>query len=210
MTEERPKKEPTPPQAAEAEAEGNSGQDAAEHDAKADGAKEAGKEATGAKEDGEEKKEQPAEEAAEEDEETKQKREQFAKDHETDTVFFTSPISLYRYNFKEKAWAMRGKGKIRVSLEPKTNKYRVMHIREKIYKLGCNHFITDAADLEKYVLAENAWTWTTLGDDCGDGLGPMQKFIAKFPGEEDFREFERIFKEGKEHNRGLTRERAKQ
>lgn len=134
------------------------------------------------------------------------KREQFAKENDTDTHIFTGFVKLYRYNLAEKSWVERGTGKIKVSLEKKTNKYRVTQIRDKIYKLGCNHFLTERTELAKYKLADHAWTWLTVGDDCGDGLGPVQKFIAKFSNAEDCEGFRKAFAAGKEHNIGKAKE----
>lgn len=117
-----------------------------------------------------------------EEEEVRKQREEYNKMAEKDTIVFVSPISFFRYKIEQpKGWVGRGKGNIRISLEPTTNKYRIVHIKDKVFKLGCNHFVEERIKLEKHPSEEHSWMWITRGDNCGDGLSPVQKYLAKFP-----------------------------
>lgn len=117
-----------------------------------------------------------------EEELVRKQREEYHKISEKDTIVFLSPVSFFRYRIEQpKGWVGRGKGSIRVSLEPTTKKYRIVHIKDKVYKLGCNHFIEEKIKLDKHPSEEHSWMWITRGDNCGDGLSPIQKYLAKFP-----------------------------
>ncbi|KAI5191212.1 hypothetical protein NEMIN01_1420 [Nematocida minor] len=127
------------------------------------------------------------------------KSEEYVKSQETDEIIFSAEASLYRYLAAEQSWTGRGKGKMRVSLEPKTNKYRISLIREKVFKHGCNHFIKEITALEKYPISEHAWLWNAFGDDCGDGLSPTQTYLAKFNTKEDAENFHTAVNKGIAH-----------
>lgn len=135
-----------------------------------------------------------------EEEALRRKRREFQEANEKDEIIFSAATTLFRYKKEEKCWTVRGKGKIRVSVEPTLKKYRILHVREKIYKLGCNHFIDKTTDLTKYSLAENSWLWTSFGDNCGDNQGSVQKYIAKFSCEEDSNAFKAAVEKGRAEN----------
>ncbi|EHY65879.1 hypothetical protein NERG_01486 [Nematocida ausubeli] len=124
-----------------------------------------------------------------EEEQIRRRREEYTKLSEKDDIIFSASAILYRFQIETKSWVGRGKGKLRVSLEPTSKKYRITQIREKVFKLGCNHYIEKETVLTKYSLAEHSWMWTTFGDDCGDGLDKTQKLLTRFTTAEDAEKF---------------------
>jgi len=131
------------------------------------------------------------------------------KEKESEKILFSCTAYLFRYKKEQKEWAFRGKGEFKVSQDERTKKHRIYLIREKIFKFGCNHYITEDLVLEKYDLEEHCWMWTTCGDDCGDGLGAVQKFVAKFPTEETAKKFYDTVNQVKEGEDGGEDEAAK-
>ncbi|KAI5188391.1 hypothetical protein NECID01_0022 [Nematocida sp. AWRm77] len=129
-----------------------------------------------------------------EPEDAVRKEEEEEKDEE---VLFTSPVVLYRYKKDPKGWVVRGKGKITVARHLETGKHRIYHVREKVFKLGCNHYINKSISLKKYDLEENCWMWITFGDNCGDSLEEVQTFLAKFPSSEESESFYAAVEKGK-------------
>ncbi|KAH9386028.1 uncharacterized protein NEMAJ01_0924 [Nematocida major] len=132
-----------------------------------------------------------------EEEQIRRRREEYNEIYEKDDILFSATAILYRYQLETSSWVGRGKGKLRVSLEPTGGKHRITQIREKIFKLGCNHYIEPNTTLSKYPLAEHAWIWTTFGDDCGDGLDKAQKFLARFSSADDAEKFNAAVEAGK-------------
>ncbi|KAI5186445.1 hypothetical protein NEHOM01_1478 [Nematocida homosporus] len=137
-----------------------------------------------------------------EEELIRKKREEYMRENDKDKLISTATVSLYRFKTEadDKRWVERGDGKIRVSIEPQSNKYRILLIKEKTQKYGCNHFISQAVVMQKYPKAENAWMWTAIGDNCEDGLGPIQKYLARFSSTEEAQEFLAAVEAGRKHN----------
>lgn len=144
-----------------------------------------------------------------EEEQIRKRREEYNKMTETDEIVFSATAVLYRYQIEAQNWVGRGKGKLRVSLVPTSNKYRILQIREKVFKLGCNHYVENQTLLTKYPLAEHAWIWTTFGDDCGDGLDKTQKYLARFNTAEEAEQFNAAIEKGRELLKVLEREKVK-
>ncbi|KAI5165236.1 hypothetical protein NEIRO03_0194 [Nematocida sp. AWRm78] len=141
-----------------------------------------------------------------EEEQIRKRREEYTKLSEKDEIIFSASAILYRFQLETKSWVGRGKGKLRVSLEPTSKKYRITQIREKVFKLGCNHYIEATTVLSKYPLAEHSWIWTTFGDDCGDGLDRAQKYLARFSTLEEAEDFFNAVEKGRKTAEGAKKE----
>ncbi|KAI5154360.1 hypothetical protein NEPAR06_1060 [Nematocida parisii] len=141
-----------------------------------------------------------------EEEQIRKRREEYTKLSEKDEIIFSASAILYRFQLETKSWVGRGKGKLRVSLEPTSKKYRITQIREKVFKLGCNHYIEAATVLSKYPLAEHSWIWTTFGDDCGDGLDRAQKYLARFSTLEEAEDFFNAVEKGRKTAEGAKKD----
>ncbi|KAI5171911.1 hypothetical protein NEFER03_1176 [Nematocida sp. LUAm3] len=133
-----------------------------------------------------------------EEEQIKKRREEYAEKTEKDDILFSANIVLFRYKTEgTRGWVGRGRGKIRVSKAPNTTKHRILHVREKVFKLGCNHYIEKSTVLKKHPSEEHALMWVTTGDDCGDGLSKVQQYLAKFSTAKEAEEFETAIESAK-------------
>lgn len=132
-----------------------------------------------------------------EEEMVRRKREEFNQQRKDEEVLFSGSVVLYRYKKDPKGWVVRGRGKISVARNLESSKHRIYHIREKVFKLGCNHYINPSLNLKKYELEENCWMWLTFGDHCGDSLEEVQTFLAKFTNSDDAAAFKEAVEKGK-------------
>ncbi|EPR77663.1 RAN-specific GTPase activating protein [Spraguea lophii 42_110] len=114
---------------------------------------------------------------------------------------FKEKCKLFRFDKKRNKVEQRGIGYIFISFVEEKKMYKITMVRDKIYKLGCNHFIEENMDLTAHQTAENTWMWQTRGDVCDDGIDdPSQTYIVKFNDEENYKDFKDKFEEAKQKN----------
>jgi Ran-binding protein 1 len=114
-------------------------------------------------------------------------------------VLFDSKCKLYR--MKENEWCQRGEGKIYILKQSSSELYKVVMVREKVWRLGCNHYVDPKFDLVPH-RSKNSWIWSTLGDTCKGDIksDSSQSFVASFQNNETFKKFEEVYNSAKEKN----------
>lgn len=115
---------------------------------------------------------------------------------------FGAPCSMYRYNSDKGEYEQRGEGKIYIVIVPEKNLFKIMMIRSKVKRLGCNHYVSPMTTLTPHVKRENVWIWTTLNDTTeGDSkLASKQTYCVRFTDSDNSKLFELNFKRAQEHN----------
>lgn len=115
---------------------------------------------------------------------------------------FGAQCTMYRYDPVKLKYEERGVGKIYIVSVAETNLYKIMMVRSKVKRLGCNHYVSPLTPLQPHDKCKNAWLWTTLNDTCeGDSkLSSKQTLCVRFTSSDDSKLFEMKFKYAQDHN----------
>lgn len=115
---------------------------------------------------------------------------------------FESKCVLYRYVEGKTELEQRGTGRIYIILVEEANLYKIMMVRDKIKRLGCNHYISPLFSLSPHEKTKNVWIWSTLTDTCEEDskLDPKQTYVARFKNSEICEEFKSRYEEAQNHN----------
>ncbi|KAF7682594.1 Ran-specific GTPase-activating protein 1 [Astathelohania contejeani] len=109
-------------------------------------------------------------------------------------VKFQGPCKLFRMSTKTNRLEQRGVGVIYICRTDENTMYRVVMVRDKIMKLGCNHYIEAWSDIRPHKTAENTWVWCTTCDKCDDVASePNQTYVVKFKNNELSEKFKNEF-----------------
>ena len=108
-------------------------------------------------------------------------------------ALFSHRAKLFRFDVSTKQWKERGIGDMKILQHLETKKIRLIMRRDQIFKLCCNHYLTNNMQLKPFQ-TENQWMWFTPSDFSGDNPQPEQ-FAIKFKHTEKGLEFKKIFDE---------------
>jgi len=113
-------------------------------------------------------------------------------------VIFQDKARIYRFEKESKQWKERSAGPIKIEkLLNKEDKfvYRILAIREKVHKVGCNQLINKNMDLKPMPntwpmvgVSRTAWCWFNT-DYSTDIEGGLHHFAVKFSTESSAAEF---------------------
>ena len=108
-------------------------------------------------------------------------------------ILFSHRAKLFRFDGTIKQWKERGVGDMKIVQHHETKKFCLIMRRDQIFKLCCNHYVTE--DMEVVQLqTDRSWMWFTPSDFSGDKPQPEQ-FAIKFKYAEKGLEFKRVFDE---------------
>ncbi|ELA47933.1 hypothetical protein VCUG_00516 [Vavraia culicis subsp. floridensis] len=106
-------------------------------------------------------------------------------------VIFKASCQLFMFSEKTGAIEQRGEGPIYIKKVEKRNLFKLAMVREKIYKLGCNHFIFPIGKLHRHKTSANTFIWLTKSDKCDDDAKSEERtFVVKFGNGEEAVRFE--------------------
>ena len=109
---------------------------------------------------------------------------------ENEETVFMERAKLYR--FHEGQWKERGVGDIKILLDRKSSKSRILMRREKVLKICANHLLTDDMNLTKKTESLNTYVWCTPAD-LSDAEPKAETFAIRFKVEETGKEFSKAF-----------------
>ena len=111
---------------------------------------------------------------------------------ENETVMFKEKAKLYRLN--EGQWKERGVGEMKILMNPKTNRSRLLMRREQVFRLCANHLITQEMKMEQKQGSEKTFIWYTNAD-MSEEAPTAETFAVKFKNEQVAGTFGSKFKE---------------
>lgn len=124
---------------------------------------------------------------------------------DADTIFKRS-CHLYLYSNKTKVIEERGDGNAYIKKVPEKQLYKLVMVRNKLCKLGCNHFIFPVGKLYKHK-KKNTFIWMSKSDRCDDDKENMERtFIIRFDKDDDAVLFEEKYKYAIDENVKVLRE----
>ena len=109
---------------------------------------------------------------------------------ENEEVVFKERAKLYRLH--EGQWKERGLGDIKILLDKRTSKARILMRREKVLKVCANHLLTAEMQLTKKVESPNTYVWCTPAD-LSDAEPVSETFAVRFKTVECGEEFSKVF-----------------
>ncbi|KAK1347882.1 Ran-specific GTPase-activating protein 1 [Hamiltosporidium tvaerminnensis] len=133
------------------------------------------------------------------DEETEKIQQKFDEEHLKGEILFRGNCKLFRMN--ESKVVTRGVGKIYITKGESNGMVRIVMVRDKLMKLGCNHFIEPWSEILGHEIHENTWVWSTIGDTIDEVSDKQQTYIVKFKEDKEAKGFKNSFEIGKENNR---------
>ncbi|TBU08152.1 Ran-specific GTPase-activating protein 1 [Hamiltosporidium magnivora] len=133
------------------------------------------------------------------DEETEKIQQKFDEEHLKGEILFRGNCKLFRMN--ESKVVTRGVGKIYITKGESNGMVRIVMVRDKLMKLGCNHFIEPWSEILGHEIHENTWVWSTIGDTIDEISDKQQTYIVKFKEDKEAKGFKDSFEIGKENNR---------
>ena len=107
-------------------------------------------------------------------------------------VLFCHRAKLYRFDEAVKQWKERGVGDMKIVQHNETKKVCLIMRRDQIFKLCCNHYLTEGMQLKQQ--SEKSWMWFTHSDFSGDQSQP-EMFAIKFKSAETGLKFKKTFDE---------------
>lgn len=115
---------------------------------------------------------------------------------------FCSRAKLFRFDTVLGQWKERGIGDIKLLLDPKNDKTRLVMRRERILKVCANHYITKDMELNPHPSADRSWVWLTPAD-LSEGEAHPESLAVRFRTTEiagQFKEAFDKFKGGRYHS----------
>ena len=122
---------------------------------------------------------------------------------ENEEVVFKERAKLYRLH--EGQWKERGLGDIKILLDKRTSKARILMRREKVLKVCANHLLTAEMQLTKKVESPNTYVWCTPAD-LSDAEPVSETFAVRFKTVESGEEFSKVFTKYKNVESGRKKE----
>ncbi|XP_031567711.1 E3 SUMO-protein ligase RanBP2-like [Actinia tenebrosa] len=98
---------------------------------------------------------------------------------EDHTLLFSERARLYRFDASASMWKERGIGDIKLLLDNKTGRGRVVMRREQVHKLCANHWITEDMELRTNSTSDRSWVWQTLAD-FSEEMPSQEKLAVRF------------------------------
>ena len=98
---------------------------------------------------------------------------------EDHTMLFSERARLYRFDASSSMWKERGIGDIKLLLDNKTGRGRVVMRREQVHKLCANHWITEDMELRTNSTSDRSWVWQTLAD-FSEETPSQEKLAVRF------------------------------
>ncbi|KAM0673672.1 E3 SUMO-protein ligase RanBP2 [Gurleya vavrai] len=119
-----------------------------------------------------------------------------------ENTIFQSDCNLFRYVPGKPTLEARGVGKIFITRVVESNLYKLVMNRDKINRLGCNHYISPIEELKDHSTVSNLCIWHTSTDTCEKDakLNPNQTFALRIKEDEDFKMFKEKYDFAREHN----------
>ncbi|ELQ76752.1 Ran-binding protein RANBP1, RanBD domain protein [Trachipleistophora hominis] len=106
-------------------------------------------------------------------------------------IHFKATCQLFMFSENTGAIEQRGDGIIYIKMVEKHKLYKLTMVRDRIYKLGCNHFILPIGKLHAHKTSANTFIWHTKNDKCDDDVKSEKRtFVVKFGCGEDAERFE--------------------
>ena len=109
---------------------------------------------------------------------------------ENEEVLFKERAKLYRLH--EGQWKERGMGDIKILLDKKTSKARILMRREKVLKVCANHLLIAEMQLTEKVENPNTYVWCTPAD-LSETEPVTETFAVRFKTAESGNEFSKVF-----------------
>ncbi|KAM0677416.1 Ran GTPase-activating protein 1, partial [Conglomerata obtusa] len=81
-------------------------------------------------------------------------------------VIFSADCNLYRFVVGKTTLEARGVGKIFIVKVEESGLYKLVMNRDKINRLGCNHYISPLVELQPHSKINDLWIWHTFTDTC--------------------------------------------
>ncbi|EKX37021.1 hypothetical protein GUITHDRAFT_78472 [Guillardia theta CCMP2712] len=146
-------------------------------------------------ESGDEEDEEDEEDEAAEVEERREKlavtsdQEGIRTGEEEEDVLFSRRSKMFRFNDEKKEWKERGLGELKLLLNRRTGRIRVLMRREETLKVCANHVVTKDLELQPMAGTDKAWTYFTadysgineMGEYTGEVYTELFAFRFKDP-----------------------------
>ena len=108
-------------------------------------------------------------------------------------TLFSCRAKLFRFDGSTKQWKERGVGDMKIVQHRQNKKIRLIMRRDKIFKLCCNHYLTEDMRLEQ-LQTDRSWMWFTPSD-FSDDTPQEEKLAVRFKHDEQGLEFKKVFDE---------------
>jgi hypothetical protein len=84
-----------------------------------------------------------------------------------------------RFDSDNKEWKERGVGRMKILLDEKTGKVRLLMRREQVLKVCCNHYLTPDLEFKPMTTSDKAVIW--CAEDFSEGELKTETFALRFP-----------------------------
>ena len=108
-------------------------------------------------------------------------------------TLFSCRAKLFRFDGSTKQWKERGVGDMKIVQHRQNKRIRLIMRRDKIFKLCCNHYLTEDMRLEQ-LQTDRSWMWFTPSD-FSDDTPQEEKLAVRFKHDEQGLEFKKVFDE---------------
>ncbi|KAL0279441.1 UNVERIFIED_CONTAM: hypothetical protein PYX00_000995 [Menopon gallinae] len=112
---------------------------------------------------------------------------------EEEIVLYKERSKLLRFVSETKEWKERGLGEMKVLLNEKSGKVRLLMRREQVLKVCCNHFLDENMKFEPMTRNEKAITW--CAQDYSEGDLKTELLALKFGKAESMQAFKKVIEE---------------